>query len=316
MGDLTRALLERVAQALAVAWLVATACFVGLQAMPGDLALAAAAARYGDDRVNAANVEILRRDAGLDRPILVQYAAWMARMAEGDLGRSVLTGRKVAAELAPRLGVTMRVGGLAGGLALLLALPLGVAAGLSPGRFLDRAVAGGAAFSASTPSFVAGTLLIALLSIQLRWLPPTANGTGAGLVLPAVTLSLALLPGLARVVRHAVASVARAPYTVFARMRGVPLWSVAWRMAARPALVPVVAYLPVLAMHLLEGFVTVELVFNLDGIGTLLVRALLGRDLPVVMGAGVAFVGLLMVANIVTDILLRLLDRRPVAYAA
>jgi peptide/nickel transport system permease protein len=113
-----------------------------------------------------------------------------------------------------------------------------------------------------------------------------------------------------------VAGVARAPFTVFARMRGIPLWSVALHVAARPALVPVAAYLPVLAMQLLEGFVTVELVFNLDGIGTLLVRALLGRDLPVVMGAGVAFVLLLMVANVVTDILLRLLDPRPKASAA
>jgi len=119
------------------------------------------------------------------------------------------------------------------------------------------------------------------------------------------------MPGLARVTRHAVAGVARAPFTVFARMRGISKWSLALRIAARPALVPVAAYLPVLAMQLLEGFVTVELVFNLDGIGTLLVRALLGRDLPVVMGAGVAFVLLLMVANIVTDILLRLLDPRP-----
>jgi peptide/nickel transport system permease protein len=104
--------------------------------------------------------------------------------------------------------------------------------------------------------------------------------------------------------------VAHADYTVFARMRGISVLSVAWHVAARPALVPVVAYMPVLAMHLLEGFVTVELVFNLDGIGTLLVRALLGRDLPVVMGAGMAFVGLLMVANMVADILLRMLDRR------
>ena len=316
MGGLIRAVLSRLVQAVIVALLVATACFAGLQALPGDVALSAAAARYGDDRVSAANVELLRRDAGLDRPILVQYAAWMGRLAGGDLGRSMLTGRKVVAELAPRLAVTLRIAGLAGGLALLLALPLGIAAGLRPGRLLDRAIAAFAALLASAPSFVAGTLLVAWLSIQLRWLPPTANGSVAGMVLPAITLALALLPGLARVIRHAVASVSRADYTVFARMRGIPLWSVAWHVAARPALVPVVAYLPVLAMHLLEGFVTVELVFNLDGIGTLLVKALLGRDMLVVMGAGMAFVGLLMVANMVADILLRLLDPRKQAPGA
>ena len=316
MGDLIRTLLERLAQAGVVAVLVATACFAGLQALPGDLELSVAAARYGDDRVSAANVEIVRSEAGLDRPILVQYAAWMTRFAQADLGRSLLTGKTVTAELMPRLGVTLRIGGLAGGIALLMALPLGIAAGLSPGRWPDRGIAAFAAFLASAPSFVAGTLLIALFAIRLRLLPPVATGTAAGMVLPAATLALALLPGLARVVRHAVAGVARAPFTVFAQMRGVPAWSVAWHVAARPALVPVVAYLPVLAMHLLEGFVTVELVFNLDGIGTLLVRALLGRDLPVVMGASMAFVVLLMVANLVADILLRVLDQRPRAFVA
>lgn len=311
MGFLIRALLGRLAQAALVAILVASACFAGLQALPGDLALAAAAARYGDDRVSAGNIEILRREAGLDRPILAQYGSWMRRFAAGDLGRSLLTGKPVVAELAPRLALTLRIGGLAAALALLLALPLGVAAGLAPGGRLDRAIASLAALLASAPTFVAGTLLIAWLSIRLRWLPPTADGSAAGLVLPVTTLALSLLPGLARVARHAVASVARAPFTTFARMRGVPISAVALRVAARPALVPIVGYCPVMAMQLLEGFITVELIFNIDGVGTLLVRALLGRDLPVVMGAGIAFVLLLMTANVVTDVLLRLLDPRP-----
>lgn len=299
-----------------VAALVATGCFAGVQALPGDLALHAAAARYGEDRVTAGNVELLRRQAGLDQPVMAQYAAWMGRLALGDPGRSVLTGKPVLDELAPRLGVTLQVGAAAAVLTLLLALPLGIAAGLTPGGQVDRGVAVLAALVASVPSFVAGTLLVALLAVRLRWLPTSGMGPPAHLVLPAVTLALALLPGLARVVRHAVAGAAHAPYTVFARMRGVPGWQVALHVAARPALVPVAAYLPVLAMNLIEGFVTVELVFNLDGVGTLLVRSLLGRDLPVVMGAGIAFVLLMAAANALTDVLLHLLDPRPPACPA
>lgn len=311
MDRLIRPLLWRLGQAVVMAGLVATACFAGLQALPGDLALHAAAARYGDDRVSAGNVELLRRHAGLDRPVAEQYAAWMGRLALGDPGRSLLTGKPVLEELAPRLGVTLRVGGAACVLALLIALPLGIAAGLAPGGRVDRGVAVLAALLASAPTFVAGTLLVALLAVRLRWLPTSGTGTAAHMVLPAATLALTLAPGLTRVARHAVAGVARAPYVVFARMRGVPGWQVALRVAARPALLPVAAYLPVLAMHLIEGFVTVELVFNLDGIGTLLVRSLLGRDLPVVMGAGIAFVALMAAANALTDLLLRLLDPRP-----
>ena len=291
--------------------MVATICFAALQALPGDLALHAAAARYGDERITAANVGLLRQQAGLDRPLAAQYAAWIGRLAAGDPGRSLLTGRPVLRELAPRLALTLTVGGLAAGLALLLAIPMGIAAGLRLGGALDRIVLLVAAITASTPTFVAGTLLVALVAIRLQWLPTSGTGSPDHLILPAVTLALALLPGLSRVVRHAAAGVAQAPYTVFARMCGIPGPAIVLHVAARPALLPVVAYLPVLAMSLIEGFVTVELVFNLEGVGTLLVRALLGRDLPLVMGAGIAFVLLMAAANILTGLLLRVLDPRP-----
>ena len=311
MGGLARTLLGQLCQAAGVSLMVATICFAALHALPGDLALHAAAARYGDDRITLGNVELLRRQAGLDRPLAVQYASWIGRLAAGDAGRSLLTGRPVTAELVPRLSLTLLVGGLAASLALIVALPMGALAGLRPHRGLDRMVLALAAMTASTPTFVAGTLLVALLAIRLRWLPTSGVGSPAHLILPAATLALSLLPGLSRVVRHAVAAVTRAPFTVFAQMRGISGPVIALRIAGRPALLPVVAYLPVLAMNLIEGFVTVELVFNLEGAGTLLVRALLGRDLPVVMGAGVAFVLLMAAANIVTNVLLWLLDPRP-----
>ncbi len=308
MGRLARTLLRRVGQTAIVAILVASACFVAMQALPGDPALYAAAARYGDGHVTAANTAILRRESGLDRPIAVQYAAWMVELASGNLGRSFRTGEPVLDELLPRLRVTLTVGGWAGAVAVLLALPLGILAGRRPGGAVDRSVAALAALLASVPSFVAGTLLVALLAVHLRWLPAAGAGSLADLVLPAFTLALALLPGLARIVRHAVAGVAGAPYAIFARMRGVPAWRIALQVLARPAVIPIVSYLPVLAMQLIEGFITIELVFNLDGVGTLLVRSLLGRDLPVVMAAGIAFVLLLAAANALTDLFLYLLD--------
>ncbi len=311
MGQLGRLLLRRVTQAVVTALLVSTVCFAALQLLPGDLALQAAAARYGEDRLTTADIDVLRQASGFDRPVAVQYARWLGRLAAGDFGRSLLTGRPALAMLAPRLSVTGTVGGTAAVLALLLAVPLGVAAGLSAGGWLDRGVAALAALTASTPTFVVGTLLVSLLAVRLQWLPAAGAGSTAHLVLPAATLALALLPGLTQVVRHGVASAAHAPYTAFALMRGVSRWATALHVAGRPACLPVVAYLPVLAMHLIEGFVTVELVFNLDGVGVLLVRSVLGRDLPVVMAAAIAFVLLVAVANAAADMLLRLLDPRP-----
>ncbi len=294
---LVAAATARIGQGLLLAGLVATVCFAALHALPGDLALHAAAARYGDDRLGAGGIAAMRALAGLDAPLLTQYGRWMSRLLHGDAGRSLLTGQPVLAELLPRLRLTLTVGAMAAAAALLASLPLGIWAGARAGRLVDRVSAITAALLASTPSFVLGTLLVALLAVQWRLLLPN------GRLLPVLTLALALLPGLMRVVRHGVAAVAAAPDARFARMRGVPAWRVALYVQARPALLPLIAYLPVLAMQLVEGFVTIELVFNLDGVGTLLVRAVLGRDLPVVMGAAIAFVLLLALATALADAL-------------
>ncbi|MCQ4162379.1 ABC transporter permease subunit, partial [Roseomonas sp. GC11] len=116
--------------------------------------------------------------------------------------------------------------------------------------------------------------------------------------------------GLARVARHGVAEAAAGWPARFARMRGVPPWRVALRVVARPALLPVAAYLPLLAMQVVEGFLATELLFNLDGIGLLLLRALLARDIPVVAGLGLTFALLLALATLLAELLLRLLDPR------
>lgn len=307
---LIRAILSRMLQAGVVALAVASLCFVALQSLPGDLALRIAATRYGEDRMTAPMVDDLRRTAGLDRPVLVQYGAWLGRIATGDAGRSLLTGRPVQSEIAPRLRQTLLVGSLGALLALALATPAGIAAGVAPGSRLDRAVASVAALLASTPSFVLGSVLVAGLSVRLRWLPVAGDDTPWHFVLPVLALGAALTPGLALVVRHGVAGSVSAYYTTFARMLGVAPGRVALWVVARPALVPVVAYLPVLAMQFAEGFVAIELLFNLDGMGVLLVRSLLARDIPVVMGVGIALAGLLGVVTLLADLGLRVLDPR------
>ena len=313
---LIRPLVLRLLQAALVALAVATLCFAALQAMPGDMALRVAAARYGEDQLSDAMIEEVRHSAGLDRPVLVQYADWLAAVATGRLGRSLATDRPVLEEIAPRFRVTLVVGALGMLVALALAVPVGVAAGCMASSRLDRAAASAAALLASVPSFVLGSLLVAALAVRLHWLPVAGDDTAASLVLPAVALGCAMAPGLSRVVRHGVAAATAAPYTRFALMRGVGRWRVALGVAARPALGPMLAYFPVLAMQFLEGFVAIELVFNLDGVGSLLVRSLMARDIPVVMAAGIVLAMGLAVVTAATDIALRLVDPRPTASRA
>jgi len=307
---LIRPLFWRLLQAALVALAVATLCFAALQAMPGDLALRVAAARYGEDQLGNAMIDEVRHAAGLDRPVLVQYADWLGAVATGRVGRSLVTEQPVLAEIAPRLRVTLLVGGLGMLVSLALAVPAGVAAGCTAGSRLDHAAASAAAALASVPSFVLGSLFVVVLAVRLHWLPVAGSDTAASLILPALALGCALAPGLSRVVRHGVATAAAAPYTRFALMRGVGRWRAAFGVAGRPALVPMLAYFPVLAMQFLEGFVAIELVFNLDGIGSLLVRSLLARDIPVVMTAGILLALMLAVVTATTDIALRLVDPR------
>ncbi|MCQ4162040.1 ABC transporter permease, partial [Roseomonas sp. GC11] len=197
LPSLSAALAGRLAQALLVALVVGTLCFAALHALPGDLALRVAAARFGEDRANPAMVEALRAAAGLDRPLWQQYAAWLLDLARGRLGASLLTGRPVWEEIAPRLALTLHVGGLALLLALLLALPAGALAGWRPGGLWDRVVTALAAFFAALPSFALGGVLVAVLAVRLRWLPVTGGTSPAAALLPVLTLAAALAPGLA-----------------------------------------------------------------------------------------------------------------------
>ncbi|MFC7611991.1 ABC transporter permease subunit [Teichococcus aestuarii] len=167
-----------------------------------------------------------------------------------------------------------------------------------------------AALLASAPSFALGGVLVVLLSVRLRWLPVAGDATPWHLVLPVVTLAAALAPGLARVARHGMAEAHGAYATQFARMRGVAPWRIGLRVVARPALVPVVAYLPVLAMQVTEGFIAIEMLFNLDGIGQLLIRSLMARDLPVVAALGLVFALLLGAATLLAELSLRAMDPR------
>jgi peptide/nickel transport system permease protein len=216
----------------------------------------------------------------------------------------------VLEEIAPRLGVTLLVGGLGMVVSLALAVPVGIAAGYWAGSRLDRALASAAALLASVPSFVLGSLFVAILAVRLHWLPVAGNDTAASLILPALALGCAMTPGLSRCIRHGVAVTVAAPYTRFARMRGVGRWRVFFSVTARPAMVPMLAYFPVLAMQFLEGFVAIELVFNLDGVGSLLVRSLLARDIPVVVTTGILLALMLAVVTTATDIAVRLVDPR------
>ena len=316
MSALRRTIAARLGQAVLSAWLLATLCFILTHALPGDTALRVAAARIGEDRLTQEIAERIRREEGLDRPVLVQYSQWMARLAAFDLGRSMVSRKPVGEELAYHARFTIGLGAIGWLLSYAIALPLGLWAGFRPGGAVDRATTGFAVTLASLPTFLTGIGLISVFALTLRWLPPAGFRTEAHMVLPALTLALGLAAFSVRIIRTAVADVRASFYLTFARIRGLPATAAFRRHGVRNAAIPVATFAALQFAYVVDGFVVVETLFNYPGLGELLLKALLARDVPVIMGAGLLIAMLYAMLNLVADLLCLWLDPRRMARVA
>lgn len=300
----------RLTQAALTAWLLASLCFAFVHALPGDTALRIAAARVGDDRVTAEFADRIRREEGLDRPLLQQYGTWLRRIATGDLGHSLVTRKPVWQEIAYHGRFTLGLGALGWLLSYLIALPLGIACGFRPGGWLDRITNGAAVALAAMPSFLVGIGLISVFALSLRWLPPAGFRTAGHMVLPALTLALGLAAFSVRIIRNAVVEVRSAFYMTFAQIRGRSAGQAFAHHGVRNAAIPVATFAALQFAYLVDGFVVVETLFAYPGLGELLVKALVARDVPVIMGAGLV-IGLLYAAvNLSADLACVALDPR------
>ncbi|CAH1657109.1 ABC transporter permease [Chelatococcus asaccharovorans] len=305
-------LLRYATTAFCVAIAVATLCFAALQVVPGDPAMRIAEAKFGADGMSFRTADELREAAGLNEPVIRQYASWIARTLTGDFGISLVSGQAVLPLVAERLQLTLLVGLVGIAVTIIISVPLGVAAGLRPNGWLDHSVSALSTLLASAPAFLVAILLVSLFAVNLQWLPVAGLRSPQGIVLPALTLGFIHCPELSRVVRNSVARTGQSFFVTFARLKGRSWSRIALGHALRPALLPVVAYFGVLVTGVVEGFVVIETVFNLPGIGKLLVDALIARDLPVVLGA-VTIIGLGIVAvHAMTELLANLVDPRTV----
>ncbi|WP_137180533.1 ABC transporter permease [Roseomonas sp. AR75] len=310
MGGLTRALAARAVQALLVALVVGIACFAMVRLLPGDMAFRIAAGRYGIDLVSGAAADAVRVELGLDRPWWQQLGAWLGGLIRFDLGVSLVSGDPVVDELKTYLGHTILLAVVALGISVLVGPPLGAWLGARAGSAADRAGLVASAVLRALPAFVVGIGLILVFAVGLGWLPAAGVGGWQEVVLPAVTLALGLAAVSSRVARDAVAAALHAEPAEFARRKGLPEGAVRRRHVWRNAAVPVVAYLGVQLVALIEGVVIVETLFAWPGIGHALVHAVVARDVPMVQGTALVM-GLLFVAlNALVDLLTLLIDPR------
>jgi peptide/nickel transport system permease protein len=234
----------------------------------------------------------LRRDLGLDRPAYVQYADWLGRLAHGDWGRSFRTGQPVLSAIATRIPTSLELAVLSLLLAVGLAVILGTWAAIRPHTRLDAGISVLTAFGTAMPNFWIAILLILLFALHRRVLPSSGSipfldnplGHLRAMALPTVTLSVAYLCNLTRLVRAKMLESLNTDYVRTARAKGLREARVLWVHALRNSMLPVLSILAVSMSRLFGGAVVTETIFALPGVGVLLVDSILGRDFPVVQG--------------------------------
>jgi peptide/nickel transport system permease protein len=296
--------LRRLALALAVGIAVSAIAFLLLR-VSGDLAASIA----GED-APAAEVERIRAQFGLDRPVLVQYAEWLGRALTGDLGRSLFYPESVAALIADRLPNTALLASLGLVLALAIAIPLGVAAAIGRNTWVDRLALGLAVLGQAMPSFWFALILIIVFGLTLQWLPISGAESFASFILPAVALGWFAAPVLMRLTRAGMVEVLAADYIRTAHAKGLPVAVVLFKHALRNAIVPVVALASVQFGNMLSGSVVIETVFALQGIGYLAWESISRRDFPVVQGILLVVALFYVVLTMLADLLNAWLDPR------
>ncbi|MCC7366488.1 MAG: ABC transporter permease [Dehalococcoidia bacterium] len=301
----------RLLQAVPVLFIVSLVVFVIIRLVPGDPAELAAG-----EEAPPAQVEAIREDLGLDRPLAVQYVQWVGAALQGDFGTSYDRGLPVRRLIAIALPPTVELAAIAYPLALAIGVPLGAVAGLRPGSRVDVVVSAVTVVAVAVPGFVLASVLLWVFAVQLGWLPasgrvPVLESPVRGLesaVLPAVSLAVAMAAVLARFTRTAVAQVCRQDYVRTARAKGLAERTVLWRHALRNALVPVITVASLQVGQLLGGAVIVEQVFTRPGMGRLMVNAIQVRDYAVVQGGLLVLVVAFVVVNLAADIACGLAD--------
>jgi ABC-type dipeptide/oligopeptide/nickel transport system permease component len=257
-----------------------------------------------------ADVDDLRAKLGLDRPLLEQYASFLRGLLTGDLGRSFRTGQPVLAMIAERLSATTELALAAMLVAILVALPLGVLAAVRRGRAADHAAMAFALAGISIPNFWLGPLLAIVFAVELGWLPVSGRGGPANLVLPAVSLGLALAAILARMTRATLIDELHELYVRAARARGVSRLRAVLGHAFRNSLIPLVTILALQFGAVLTGSVITETIFAWPGVGRLLVQSIGFRDYPLVQGCILLIAVTYVSVNLLTDLLYGVIDPR------
>jgi peptide/nickel transport system permease protein len=304
---------RRTGIALVTLLLATIVVFGAVHALPGGPAAALSA-----DSTNPAALTATMHQYGFDQPLPVQYARWLGEVLRGQFGTSPITDIPVSTQLAQRLPITLELAVLALAFAVALGVPAGVAAAVRPGRVTDWVASAVALGGLSLPHFWFGILAILIFAVHLHVLPsggfvPLSGGLGGNLshmVMPVIVLGTGLAAVIMRQTRAAMIEALGADYVRTARAKGLRESQVIWIHALRNSLMTVVTVVGLQLGGLIAGVVTVEVVFNIPGIGQLTLDSVYQRDYPTLQGAVLLTAAAYIIVNLLTDVCYTLINPR------
>lgn len=298
-------IVRRLLLTVPVVWIVVTLVFGLIHLVPGD-----PVAQMLGEGASTTQVERLRHELGLDRPILDQYRTYMAGVLRGDLGVSFRNQETVAQSIRSRYPATLELAVASMILSILIAVPLGVIAAVRRGKTVDRLIGFVSLVGLSLPNFALGPLLILLFSITLGLLPVSGRDGPLHLILPAITLGGGAAATIVRMVRGSMLEEIRQDYVRTARAKGLGDRAVFFGHALRNGLIPVLTLLGLQAGMLLTGTMITEIIFSWPGIGRLTYQAIAARDYPLAQGCFLAIAVTYILVNLATDLIYSVVDPR------
>lgn len=297
-------ILKRVLLALLTVWVVITVTFFVMRAVPGGPFL-------GEKAISETAQAALEKKYGMDKPLFVQYLTYLKDVVTAfDFGPSLkLRGREVMDIIVDGMAVSVELGLIAAGIALVTGVVLGSVAALRRNKLIDKVIMVVTTAFISMPSFIMGTLLLLTFALQLAIVP--ANGeTAKGLILPIITLSLSPMANITRLTRSSMLDVLGQDYIRTARAKGVSPAKIIFGHALKNSLIPVITYFGPMLAYIVTGSLVVEQIFAVPGIGRYFVSSITGRDYPLIMGTTIVLATLIVIMNLLSDIMYKIVDPR------
>ena len=296
--------LKRIGLAILTIWVVITITFFVMHAVPGGPFV-------GEKATTPAVQAAMEAKDGLDKPVLEQYFTYLGDIVlRFDFGPSLKQrGRQVIDIIADGMKVSAKLGLIAAFGALVVGIVLGAVAALRRNKVIDKVIMVITTAFVSMPSFIAGALLLTIFAVSLHLLP--ANGAQKnGLILPVVTLGLYPMAYITRLTRSSMLDVLGQDYIRTARAKGVPGFKVIFGHALKNSLIPVITYFGPMLAYIVTGSIVVEQIFAVPGIGRAFVNSITGRDYPLIMGTTIILACLIIIMNLVSDLLYKIVDPR------